>query len=190
MFKHPEVTASLKDVFNTYRDAAISEVLPLLRKGSALINKSRIMNDLRWGKETVNDHFVLEATDNYIDSRLQIIKDRVLEDDPYFSVNFYDMEGLLHYSKEVKGGTSVGDVPTCPSWTSLFRGWFDKETGEPVTADTIIYKDTEVISKWLDVSIVVQNALDGASVEASDINVQELEAVLEDIKLRQGNANE
>ncbi len=190
MFKHPEVIASLKDVFNTYRDAAISEVLPLLRKGSALINKSRIMNDLRWGKETVNDHFVLEATDNYIDSRLQVIKDRVLEDDPYFSVNFYDMEGLLHYSKEVKGGTSVGDVPTCPSWTSLFRGWFDKETGEPVTADTIIYKDTEVISKWLDVSIVVQNALDGASVEASDINVQELEAVLEDIKLRQGNANE
>lgn len=190
MFKHPEVTASLKDVFNTYRDAAISEVLPLLRKGNELINKSRIMNDLRWGKETVNDHFVLEATDKYIDSRLEVIKERVLEDDPYYVVNFYDVEGRLHYSKEVKGGTAVGDVPTCPSWTGLFRGWFNKETDEPVTADTLIYKDTEVISKWLDVSIVVQNALDGASIDAGDVNVQELEAIVEDIKTRQGNANE
>ncbi len=190
MFKHPEVIASLKDVFNTYRDAAISEVLPLLRKGSALINKSRIMNDLRWGKETVNDHFVLESTDKYINSRLSVIKERVLEDDPYFTVSFYDWEGLLHYSKVVKGGTAVGDVPTCPSWTSLFRGWFNKESGEPVTADTIIYKDTEVISKWLDVDIVVQNALDATSEDVEGINVQELEAVLEDIKARQENANE
>ncbi|MBP5600686.1 MAG: CotH kinase family protein [Lachnospiraceae bacterium] len=190
MFKHPEVTASLQDVFNKYRDAAISEVLPLLREGNVLINKSRIMNDLRWGKKTVNDHFVLEATDKYIDSRLQVIKERVLEDDPYYVVNFYDVEGRLHYSKEVKGGTAVGDVPTCPSWTSLFRGWFNKETDEPVTADTIIYKNTEVISKWLDVSIVVQNALDGASIDAGDVNVQELEAIVEDIKTRQGNANE
>ncbi|MBP5454518.1 MAG: hypothetical protein J6Y09_07955, partial [Lachnospiraceae bacterium] len=151
---------------------------------------SRIMNALRWGKGTVDDHFVLEATDKYIDSRLQVIKERVLEDDPYYVVNFYDVEGRLHYSKEVKGGKAVGDVPTCPSWTGLFRGWFNKETNEPVTADTLIYKDTEVISKWLDVSIVVQNALDGASIDAGDVNVQELEAIVEDIKLRQGNAND
>jgi hypothetical protein len=148
------------------------------------------MNDLRWGKETVNDHFVLESTDKYINSRLSVIKERVLEDDPYFTVSFYDWEGLLHYSKVVKGGTAVGDVPTCPSWTSLFRGWFNKESGEPVTADTIIYKDTEVISKWLDVDIVVQNALDATSEDVEGINVQELEAVLEDIKARQENANE
>ena len=187
---HEEISTAMQETYEKYRDVIRCEMPAILYEENNRIEKSRAINNIRWDKKAINSHFLIDNTVRYFDTRLKVIDERVLHEDPYCSLSFYDSEGRLLTTKEVRYGECLDDIPIVTSWTGIFAGWYNIETDKLFTTRTKVYKDGSYRSAWLSVDLLVQNGIDATGVDVNNVNIQELEAIVEDIKAKQEKNDE
>lgn len=178
---------AMVDKYELLREKAEFDFPSYLYRENNRISKSRDMNHIRWNNPRFDSYAFLSNTTEYLKARLDVIEERIINEDPYCYVEFFDIEGNLLTTREVKRGETIGDIPKCSSWTSVFNGWFDAETGKELYKDTRIYKDTKFNSSWIGIDIIVQNGLDVNDLNIETADIPALEAAIADIKARTEN---
>lgn len=183
--KYPAIHDSFVTKYKLFRDIVKFSFPSLLYDVNGKIEKSREMNHIRWAHGEYDSRAFLDNTVKYLETRLDVIEERIVNEDPYCYVTFYDSEGKLFASREVKRGEIIDDIPNCVSWVSIFDGWLDPNTGEYLNKDKRIYKDTAYYSQWVGIDLIVQNGLSMTNVNVDNIDVDALEMIVNEIRKRQ-----
>lgn len=190
MLSHDSVKEAFSRVYDSVKESVQYEVPALMFRTNGKIARSRDLNRIRWDLGEFDSVTFLENTADFLKVRLNTIEERLIGEDPYCYVAFYDYEGNLFASREVLRGEAIEDIPAASSWTSIFNGWTEAGTGKALTKETRIYSDTAYISNWIDVSLIVQNGINISGLDVENVDIETLEKVVEDIKARQGAAND
>lgn len=181
---------SMVNKYDLLREKVEFDFPSFLYRENKRISKSRDMNHIRWDNPRFDSYAFMDNTTQYLKARLDVIEERIINEDPYCCAEFYDIEGNLLTTREVKKGETIEDIPKCISWTSVFNGWFDAETGKELNKDTRIYKDTKFNSSWIGIDIIVQNGIDVNNLNIETADIPALEAAIANIKARQESQEE
>lgn len=190
LLNHEEIASAFKDVYDKYIDTVRCEAPSILYNTNKLVEKSRTLNNIRWDKMQIDSHVLLERNIEYLETRLKTIDERVLHPDPYVTLSFYDAEDRILVTKEVKYGECLDDVPIVTSWTGIFAGWYNKETGKQLTPRTKVYEDGEYASSWLSIDLLVQNGINASNENVENVDIHELEAVVAELKRKKEASHE
>lgn len=183
---HEEVMEAVK---HKYRESflpyvrleAAKEVDFLQRK----LRASAAMNFTRWPEVIgyyeawdANSEFILD----FLEARKDYLNDAWLGEEQYHTVTFLDYNGRLCDKYRVKHGEYLPAVPTIASHVAIFNGWVSTTNGNPLDIRLPILEDAEYQSEWIDVGLILQNGVARAETNIDSINVEGIEALVEEIK--------
>lgn len=190
LLRHEEVMATVREkyeeVFLPYvRLNAALEVDTLQKK----LRESAAMNFTRW-PEVIGYYEAWDANSEFImdflEARKDYLSDVWLGGEAYHTVTFLDYNGRLCDKYMVKHGEYLPAVPTIASHVAVFNGWVSATSGNPLDIRLPILEDAEYQSEWIDVGLILQNGVARADTNIESINIEGIEALVEEIKRVRG----
>lgn len=117
------------------------------------ISQSAEMDKIRWA---ASDGAVLEECENivsYMSQRMDFLNRVWLKEEPYYEVQADQSFGSHYAHYVIFPGETLPELPELKdSEYSIFKGWYYKDTDEPVDPDKPVTEDMEIYAKWEDSS--------------------------------------
>lgn len=178
MWNHPEFREKVKDAYRSvFRDNYLNILNDRIDKYISVIRRSSVLDTLRWHDKRMEWWFTkpaqLESPDavdyrqyDTLDSHIAVIKDFMarkivfldelwIEECDFFVVEVRNPAEFLDqgYNQTlyywVKQGSPITELPCYEEPGYRFEGYFDIETGEPVTDGTVIESDRVIEGVWI-----------------------------------------
>lgn len=108
----------------------------------------------------------------------------------YHKITFLDYEDKVIGSYRVIHGGYLNQLPEAASYAAVFAGWRDADTGMPLDMRLPVLEDKVYESDWIDVDVLLLNGLAIADLDAEQVDVEALEALVEELKKMQEEAAE
>lgn len=193
LLQHDEVMNMVKekyqDWFLPYLEEEVTEKVHTLQNK---LEASAWMNRVRWpGVEgyytgwDANGDYLL----SFLSKRAEFLSDVWLQEQQYHTVTFLDYGGSVYKQYHIKHGDYFEDTPQIACFVAVFTEWVNEDTGKAFDTRLPVLEDATYASHWIDMNIIVQNGLGAADLDASKVDIEALESVIEELKkLREGNS--
>lgn len=174
MMQHEEVQ---EQVYEKFRDNVIPYMRNLLRADvyhlREQIGASAEMNRIRWPEvygyyseyEASNDYLV-----NFLEQKVDYLEGRWVTDEEYCEVTFLDYTGNDFERYYVKKGDYLQHIPVATSYEAVFAGWYTVDDGIYLDARRPILQDVTYESRWIDLSLILENEVDTDSVDWENLD--------------------
>lgn len=189
LLKHEEVMNMVLDKYQEYivpyaEDVMSGKVHGLQKKLAA----SAKLNKIRWPK-TQGYYKEWEANGDYLisfmENKVDFLNEVWLKEQEYHTVTFLDYYGNPCVQYEVRHGDYLKEAPAIATYVAVFSGWYSTETGKAYDSRLPVLEDATYESRWVDVSILVQNGLGAAELDAANVDIEALEMLIEELKRMQ-----
>ena len=79
--------------------------------------------------------------------------------------------------------------PPIASYTGIFNGWYTEE-GIPFDLRLPVLQDVTYVSRWIDVDILLQNGLNNAEMDISQVDTEILKQLVDIIEKRRNETDD
>lgn len=157
LYKQPQFKSLLKDIYTTeFRDVIFKLINTDLDNYHKLIEKSWIMNQLRWQHTQlveISDSWIslqhnIDFLRSFMNNRLNCFDSNLIKNEPLVKITLKsDTAFIKNDYYYIAYNSCIGDIGTLPSDEYVFSGWHDK-LGNPLDASAKITEDTEYYAIW------------------------------------------
>ncbi len=124
---------------------------------------------------------------SFLQSKVEFLKDVWLDGTAYHTVTFLDYDGNVWAQYFIRHGDLLPEKPTIACYVALFNGWYSRETGKRLEMQLPVLEDVTYESQWIDMELLVLNTLGISEVDLQQVNVEELQGFVDQLKVMQQN---
>lgn len=189
LLQHEEVLELVIDkyqkIFVPYIENEFSGQIESLQKEIAASAK---MNKIRW--KQVQGYFEdFDANGDYLKSflkkRMEYLNGIWLEEQQYHTVTFLDYYGGVYDQYLVKHGDYLTTPPYITTYVAIFNGWYSTTSGKALQTRLPVLEDVTYESRWIDVSILLQNGISIAELDPENVDIHAIEILVDELKRQQ-----
>lgn len=152
------------------------------------IEASAEMNLVRWGK--LGDYYS-DRTDSveylsfFLREREDYLRGVWLGETDYCTVTFLGAGGNVYKTYKIKRGESLGNVPVISSQTAVFAGWYVQGENIECIPQIPVLEDVTYESRWIGIDVIMQNGLNMADMDVSQLDPEIFEGAADFIREKQ-----
>lgn len=189
LLSHKEVMDMVKSKYQEYLVPYVEDVMSGKIHGlQNRLEASAALNKVRW-PDTEGYYREWQANGDYLisfmESRVKFLNELWLKEQEYHTVTFLDYYGNPCMQYEVRHGDYLTEIPDIATYVAVFAGWYSTETGKAYDSRLPVLEDVTYESRWVEVSILLQNGLGAAELKAAEVELETLEMLLEELRKMQ-----
>lgn len=153
-----------------------------------MIQSSVAMDEIRWGKKhsyyqswNANCEYLVW----FLTQKADYLQEVWQENKIYHTVTYLDYEGDAIGTYTVEHGGHLPQPPTTACYGAIFAGWRDADTGLTLETGLPVLEDRVYESCWVDVDLLLLNGLAFADLDAEEVDVDALEALVQELRKMQ-----
>jgi len=186
MMKHEEVRALVYEKFEKEMVPYVEYVVSAdVYHMYTLLEPSHKMDEIRW-PENYGYYTDFKASNDYLidflNKKVTYLKSKWLNGEEYCDVVFLDYNGNVYCSYSVKRGDTLGFEPQIASWGAVFNGWYTVDEGTIFEPRLPVYQDVTYSANWIPIDLMLQNGLQIADMDVSQVNPDVIRALAEIIE--------
>lgn len=192
MLQHQEVQEQVYDMFcKCFFPYVEYQASADIYRISEEVKESARMDQVRW-PVSYGYYSDMEASRDYLiyflKQKVEYLEEVWLEEEEFCTVTFLDYYGNTYTQYTVKKGEFIDSTPTISAFAAVFSGWYTVEDEIPFDSRLPILQDVTYEPHWIDVSILLTNGLAISEMDASQVDVESLQAIIDQVEARQNQA--
>lgn len=124
----------------------------------------------------------------FLEEKTDYLRDAWLGENDYCTVTFLDYFGESCATYQVKRGECFSEAPVVGNHIAIFMGWYVQGENIPYISGLPVLTDVTYESRWIDLNLILQNALNYADMDLSQADPQVLEDLAEMLREMQREA--
>ncbi len=178
------VAEQYQNIFIPYIENEFPRQIAVLQKE---LSASAKMNKVRW-KQVGGYYADFDANGDYLKSflhqRMEYLNGIWLEGRQYHTVTFLDASGQTYDTYQIKHGEYLTEPPNIATYGSIFNGWYSTASGKALQTRLPVLEDATYESRWIEVSILLENGLAIADIDPNEVDMDALESLVDELKRR------